>query len=135
MIGCTDIQSCIQIIEPYFLHLLRNKRQEPSAVSQLADLINCSRPAAPVLSLYEKLPLTPRQLERNFTKEIGLPPKKYSAMVRFENLLRQRIQNPNRKWTDLAYELDYFDQMHMIRDFHKFLDINPNHFKAENFAL
>ncbi len=133
--GCTDIQSCINIVEPFFIQLLYNRNQNPTTASRLADLIINSDPGKRLLALYGNSPVTPRQLERNFNTEIGLSPKSYSALIRFERLMQYKIQNPSRKWAGLAYEYEYFDQMHMIKDFHKFLNINPNKFRAENFAL
>jgi hypothetical protein len=35
----------------------------------------------------------------------------------------------------LAYEFNYFDQMHLVKDFKKYLNISPGAFFPENFAL
>ena len=56
-------------------------------------------------------------------------------MVRFEKLIYQRIIKPKSKWTELVYEHHYFDQMHLIKDFHKFLDIYPGNFYSGDFAF
>jgi AraC-like DNA-binding protein len=82
-----------------------------------------------------KVSLSDRQLERNFSKEIGTTPKLYSNMVRFENLLRYRIDFPDKSWTEIAYEFNYYDQMHLIKAFKRFLDITPSDFRAGNFAI
>jgi AraC-like DNA-binding protein len=135
LMGCTDIRSCIAIAEAYLLQLLTKSTSKPSVVGPLAELILRSDNSFRINTFYKQLPLSARQLERNFVKEIGIPPQTYRCMVRFEKLIYQRIKQPHRKWTEIAYEHDYFDQMHFIKDFHRFLDINPRNFSPGDFAF
>ena len=58
-----------------------------------------------------------RQFERRFRREIGVPPKLYARIVRFEAALRRKAAAPLTLWTDIAHALGYHDQMHMVRDF------------------
>lgn len=133
LMPCTTINECIEIVEPYLLQMaLKHVKIHPSkAVNQMANLILTTK--AP-LSL-PKVSLSDRQLERNFAKEIGTTPKLYSNMVRFENLLRHKIDFPDKSWTQIAYEFNYYDQMHLIKTFKRFLDINPGEFRPGSFAI
>jgi hypothetical protein len=135
LMNCHTIQSAVAITESFLLHQLNKKSYQLSAASKLADLIMSTGNSLPVNAFYEQLPLTARQLERNFVKEIGVTPKTFSGMVRFENLIAHRINQPQSKWTELAYAYNYFDQMHLIKDFHKYLDINPGNFTPNDFAF
>ena len=47
---------------------------------------------------------------------MGLSPKMLVRIARFQRALRMRAVNSG-SWSEVAYKLDYFDQMHMIRDF------------------
>jgi transcriptional regulator GlxA family with amidase domain len=58
-----------------------------------------------------------RQFERRFRYEIGIPPKLYTRIVRFEAALRRKAAAPETRWTDIAHALGYHDQMHMVHDF------------------
>lgn len=58
-----------------------------------------------------------RQLERLFLSEIGISPKRYARVARFQNALDMKIAAPARTWLEIAHRLSYHDQMHMIRDF------------------
>lgn len=66
-----------------------------------------------------------RQFERRFRQEIGLAPKLYACIVRFEAALRLKSAQPVRRWSDIANALGYFDQMHMIHDFRRLSDATP----------
>jgi AraC-like DNA-binding protein len=67
-----------------------------------------------------------RQFERRFRYEIGIPPKLYARIVRFETaLLRKAAAPPETRWTDIAHALGYHDQMHMVHDFNRLSGDSP----------
>lgn len=80
-----------------------------------------------------------RQFERAFKDRMGISPKFYSRLVRFGKAWLLKENNPNMTWTQVAYECNYFDQMHLIRDFKVFADTNPkeisNAFENQPFLL
>jgi AraC-like DNA-binding protein len=58
-----------------------------------------------------------RQFERRFVEEIGVVPKLFARITRFQMALDIKRTSPNLSWLYVAHELGYFDQMHMVRDF------------------
>jgi len=66
-----------------------------------------------------------RQFERRFTSELGISPKLYARIVRFEAALAKKGALPRCDWTTVAHELSYHDQMHMIHDFQKLSGGSP----------
>jgi transcriptional regulator GlxA family with amidase domain len=61
--------------------------------------------------------LSVRQYERRFAEEMGLSPKVFARIARFQRALDAKRNTPARAWLSIAHEYGYFDQMHMIRDF------------------
>ena len=61
--------------------------------------------------------LSLRQYERRFAQEMGLPPKLFARITRFQMALDAKRLTPNRTSLSVAHEFGYFDQMHMARDF------------------
>tara|TARA_R110000850_G_scaffold190308_6_gene316252 strand:+ start:1617 stop:1982 length:366 start_codon:yes stop_codon:yes gene_type:complete len=77
-----------------------------------------------------------RQLERNFKKQIGVSPKQLGKVIRLQNALKMLLNKKSENLTDIAYESEYFDQAHFIKDFKEFTGINPKEFLGnENMAL
>lgn len=68
-----------------------------------------------------------RQLERLFQQRIGLPPQYYARLVRFTKAWIIKENYPMTKWSNLAYQCGYFDQMHLIRDFKEFTGTTPSY--------
>jgi AraC-like DNA-binding protein len=66
-----------------------------------------------------------RQFERRFRYEIGIAPKLYARIVRFEAALRRKAAAPETRWTDIAHALGYHDQMHMVHDFNRLSGNTP----------
>jgi AraC-like DNA-binding protein len=88
-----------------------------SAVAQAARSVQSFGGCVRVSHLAHQTGLGIRQFERRFRYEIGVPPKLYARIVRFEVALRRKAAAPLALWTDIAHGLGYHDQMHMVRDF------------------
>jgi len=66
-----------------------------------------------------------RNFERNFIKQVGTTPKVFCRLLRFHRAIQTKLINPSKCWTSIALDCDYYDQMHMIRDFKKIAGISP----------
>ena len=78
-----------------------------------------------VSDLARRTGLGMRQFERRFGHEIGVSPKLYARIVRFEAALQRRAVCPSSRWTDIAHDLGYHDQMHMVHDFTRLSGDSP----------
>ncbi len=88
-----------------------------SAVTHAARSVQSASGCVRVSNLAHQAGLGIRQFERRFRHEIGVPPKLYARIVRFEVALRWKAAAPSMPWTEIAHALGYHDQMHMVRDF------------------
>lgn len=66
-----------------------------------------------------------RQFQREFSARFGASPKLFSRIVRFQNALDAKARSSTKSWTDVAHELGYYDQMHMVHDFREFTGESP----------
>jgi AraC-like DNA-binding protein len=81
------------------------------------------------LSVYElakRNNTTVRQLERNFKTHIGISPKEYSNIVRFQNTLNV-IKNAdhNRNLFDISFECGFYDHSHLTNNIKKYSGLTP----------
>lgn len=68
-----------------------------------------------IASLGAETGLSARRFTRLFSLEVGLTPKLYARIKRFEGVVR-RLNGAERDWSSLAQHCGYFDQSHLIRD-------------------
>jgi AraC-like DNA-binding protein len=77
-----------------------------------------------VSGLAKQANLSNRQLERRFLDTVGMTPKRFCRIRRFQRVL-QAMEAPGAKWADAAVECGYYDQAHLIRDFRRFSGLTP----------
>jgi AraC-like DNA-binding protein len=65
-----------------------------------------------------------RQLQRLFKKEIGLSPKFYSRIIRF-NYIFHLAQEKKLRWSEVGLEAGFYDQPHFIKNFKSFTGEDP----------
>ena len=114
----------VTLAESYLLQKALNA-QRNTAVMNAAVYMFRAMGARPLEDVAGKLSLGLRQFERNFLREIGLSPKLYSRVARFQAVLDTRIRRQDTCWASLASQFGYHDQMHMIKDFQKLSGLSP----------
>lgn len=66
-----------------------------------------------------------RNFERKFKEQVGIPPKLFSRLLRFNAALQLKISNPTMNWADVAFEFEYADTLHLIKEFKQFANASP----------
>lgn len=66
--------------------------------------------------------LSPRQQRRRFEREVGIPPKLFARIRRFQRALKAVLQSPA---AVAAVDCGYYDQAHLNHDFREFAGITP----------
>lgn len=79
-------------------------------------------------SLAKNVNLSKRQLERKFSTKIGLSPKDFSRIIRFQKTLFVKQKNESLSLTKLAYGCGYSDQAHLIHDFKSISGLTPTEY-------
>lgn len=82
--------------------------------------------AASVAAVARELALSERQLERRFLSRIGISPKRFVMLRRFERAV-ELIQR-SASLTHAALDAGYYDQSHFIREFRRFAGAAPGRF-------
>lgn len=93
--------------------------QAQDCVAAAANMALLRAGQIPVAQLSHYTGLSARQFERRFALQVGMRPKLYSRIARFEAALDSKLQSPGKSWIRVAHEFGYHDQMHLIHDFHE----------------
>jgi AraC-like DNA-binding protein len=106
--------------------LARTPHIAPGGVIAAAGALHRHRGCVRVSHLAEMTGLSLRQFERRFVAEVGMSPKLYARVARFEAALELKTRTPGLRWTHIAHDLGYHDQMHMVRDFRQLSGSTPS---------
>jgi len=79
-------------------------------------------------SLANEVCLGIKQFERVFFQNVGLKPKKYASIVRFQNIIQHQKKHNNINLYQLAFDNGYYDQAHFIHDFKNLTGLSPGAF-------
>jgi transcriptional regulator GlxA family with amidase domain len=109
--------------EMLFNHLRPNF--DPAIQCAIAAL----RAGVPVSHVTLRLGLSPRTLERRFSSQVGIAPKRFARVHRLQRVLRAVRRSSKPDWCALAAEHGYTDQAHLIHDFRDLADITPSEYK------
>jgi AraC-like DNA-binding protein len=86
-------------------------------------------------SLAQHTGLSTRNFQRIFQQSIGVSPKLFARILRFEAALKTKAALPHISWTAVAQEFGYHDQMHMIHDFRHLSGETPTGILAQAEAV
>jgi AraC-like DNA-binding protein len=71
-----------------------------------------------------------RRFSQIFREEVGMSPKLWCRVQRFQRAVRQLHAGGDVPWTELALDCGYYDQAHFSNDFRAFSGINPTTYSA-----
>jgi AraC-like DNA-binding protein len=119
----------IQIIEGRLIRMLgRHDRPDPVAIA--ANSLFASDGLHRVAAMATAAGLSPRQFERRFLAQVGVSPKLYARIVRFNAAVDRKLRHPALAWSCIAADQDYYDQMHLVHDCRAFTGESPARFLA-----
>jgi AraC-like DNA-binding protein len=104
---------------------LAHARERHGAVPVALDAIALGHPGVRVRDVARQVGLSQRRFIQVFTAEVGLTPKLYARVRRFQRAWASVGRAPVPEWSRVAAACGYFDQSHLIRDFRAFAGLTP----------
>ena len=78
----------------------------------------------------QSLGVSERRLQQIFSEDVGLSPKLWSRIHRFQRTLSALRSGEEMRWEQLALRCGYYDQSHFSNDFRAFSGIDPTTYSA-----
>lgn len=128
IVQASDTKERIAIIEAFLLDALKSKATVDKIVKATIDALVSTGGNTSVNNILKGDLSKRRQLERKFAKQIGLSPKQLGKVIRLQAALKMLLSKKSEKLSNIAYESEYYDQAHFIRDFKEFTGTNPTAF-------
>ncbi|MDD7912970.1 AraC family transcriptional regulator [Polaribacter ponticola] len=125
----------IQIVETFLFKELSNKKTIDNIVKSTVETIFNTNGQFSVNEFSTSKNISRRQLSRKFSSVIGLSPKQLAKTIRIQATLKTLLNKEQASLTDLAYENEYFDQAHFIKDFKEFTGLTPKEFYGEDLKM
>jgi AraC-like DNA-binding protein len=79
-----------------------------------------------VAALARELGWSERRLERAFAEQIGVSPKVFARLARFDALMASVRRGAHTTWAETAHAFGFADQSHLVRDVRQFSGVPPS---------
>lgn len=114
-----------QVTEEVLTWRLRHSRKGHPAVATALHLLGPAGIGASVRDVAREVGICQRRFSQVFAAQVGLRPKLFSRILRFERARTLADQIKRLDWAQLASTCGYFDQSHLINDFQEFSGLSP----------
>ncbi len=84
-----------------------------------------------IAEVIDRTGLSQKRFIEKFKSAVGVSPKRYCRILRFQQALAHAEGGHRLDWTRIAMECGYFDQAHFIHDFRSFAGVTPTGYQAE----
>lgn len=119
---CPVSELAIQLMEQWLTARIKPSLNIKRIGASLSTML--LNPSTQVGRLADIACLGKKQFERLFRECVGMNPKEYGRIARFQHALRM-MQLGSHDYADIAYANGYADQSHFIREFRQFSSLTP----------
>ena len=126
-----SLEGKIRAAEPVLLALLDTARADAAVLNAIHHMLRTSGRGR-VGEVAAALALSPRQLERRFDAMMGVSPKAFASLLRYQLLWQDMALNPRYSALDAVERFGYTDQAHLLHDFRRHHLMSPK--EAVDFA-
>jgi AraC-like DNA-binding protein len=116
------------ILEGWLLGVLRKTHIVTNLAIIAIHRITSTKGMMPLKLICNNSPSEYKQLQRFCRDTLGIAPKYYSRMLRFEHLHRYIQTNPSPDWMTMVSNFELTDQSHLIREIRHFTGLPPKGF-------
>ena len=123
LFDAADICQLIPVAEKILLSRLDERHQNQTVFRAVARMLE-KKGNIMVSALGRDVFVGSRQLQRLFLEYVGVSPKSLAAMVRYQYIWNELLQDKNFNKADAAFRYGYADQAHLCHDFRKYHSMN-----------
>ena len=100
--------------------------EPPSRIASFASRRIRQQPDLDLKSLAKELGYSQKHVITLFKEHIGITPKQFARLVRFDRLVQYLRSGGRAPWAELARRFGWFDQAHLASDLRRFLGTTPS---------
>ncbi|WP_162276939.1 helix-turn-helix domain-containing protein [Mucilaginibacter pedocola] len=121
-------EKAMTLLQEWFVGRLSTKvnSEKLQLVQQACERIDEGSGVKTIKEVYTGMGISKSTLERHFLEVVGITPKMYSRIVRFNKVYNILQHGQYNTWQEVIYNFNFYDQAHFIKDFKKFFNRTPS---------
>ncbi len=134
LLAAVDGDAALDVLEAALLRAWHERVVHPAVAYAVGDFRRHAD-VARVAAVTDRVGMSARRFAERFEAEVGVTPKRYCRLLRFQDALRRAHADRLVSWIDVALSAGYYDQAHFIRDFQAFSGLTPTAYHAARTAF
>lgn len=120
-----DDTARFDLLESWLLERLRTQMPPTRSVSYALGVIGSGADGLRIGKLADEIGISHKHFLREFDRCVGLTPKLFARLCAFQRVIQLVGQHSEVDWSGTAAKCGYYDQAHLIREFHAFSGLTP----------
>lgn len=121
----STVRQKLLILEEYFTHHYRSYLQHNPFTNYVVEKILQQPEQCKLIEISDKVGFSQKHLIKIFKEHVGVTPKEFLKIVRFQKVILEIEQQKQVYWTRIAHDCGFYDQSHFIADFKLFSGFTP----------
>lgn len=134
LLGCTDASAMFALADRYLSDAFMGKLVSNPFVDFAVNAILRDPSQTSIATIADRVGYSHKQMIKIFTEHVGLTPKSFLKVIRFQKAVEDIQQQEYRGWASLALDCGYYDQAHFIHDFKSYSGFTPRQFLQQQSA-
>lgn len=124
----TTIDGMFLVGQRFLLSQLARPLGAHRAVAFAQRQFSCYPQRVSVAAVLARIGISHRRFIQLFHEQVGLTPKAFCRVRRFQRILETVHRTRDVDWADVALDCGYYDQAHFIHDFREFSGMTPSQY-------
>lgn len=129
--GARNSKECFRILERALVARLKDGLDGHPAVGAALEILKREAGKIRTRELAAHLGLSQRRFIQLFSNQVGVTPKVFGRVQRFQHAVELTRSSGAIDWADVAVECGYFDQSHLIHEFEALSGLSPTEFQRQ----
>jgi AraC-like DNA-binding protein len=119
------------ILESFLLrHLVKPRLHHRAVIFALRRFSSTDQQPHTIDEMRRAAGLSGRRFSRVFSEQVGLTPKSFARLNRFQRAIRSLPREREINWAEIVFTAGYYDQAHLIHEFHSLSGVTPTEYVA-----
>jgi AraC-like DNA-binding protein len=123
------LENRFPVLEQFLMQMLRSPAPHPAVSFALQQFQHSTIPT--ISAVTDQMGFSARHFNQLFRDQVGLTPKLFCRIQRFQQVLNLLAGKTQADWMDIVFTCGYFDQAHLIHEFRAFADCTPTEYLSQ----
>ncbi|HEX8462024.1 MAG TPA: helix-turn-helix domain-containing protein [Segetibacter sp.] len=128
LLEAVQYSQMIAIVEAFLIKIIKRVTTPCHTISKVANAMMFDTNEHTLDDFTKQAFICARQFDRKFYELVGINPKRFLKIIRFDRAFRLKNRFPKMDWLTIAIHCGYHDYQHLAKDYKEFTGLTPSTF-------